>query len=141
MIAALVALAWANSPWHASYAALWQVPVPLRVGAFAFERDLRFWINDGLMDGLFFRRRAEIRREIHAGELSDLAPRCVAARSCRWRHAAACAAVRVLQSRARRAPRLGYSDGDRRSAFAIGVLVLLGSACRLHSESCCSRSP
>jgi NhaA family Na+:H+ antiporter len=69
--AALVALAWANSPLRASYAALWQAPLGVRLGRFAFEHELRFWINDGLMTVFFFVVGLEIRREVHDGELSE----------------------------------------------------------------------
>src|SRR5262245_21584897 len=72
LVAATIALLWANSPWSAGYAALWHTPIGLRVGALAFERDLHFWINDGLMVVFFFVVGLEIRREIHQGELSDL---------------------------------------------------------------------
>lgn len=72
VIAALIALLWANSPFSASYAALWHTPLGLRIGPFAFERDLHFWINDGLMTVFFFVVGLEIRREVHHGELSDL---------------------------------------------------------------------
>lgn len=72
MVTALIALAWANSPWQKTYAALWQLELPLRAGSFAFERDLQFWINDGLMTGFFFVVGLEIRREMHGGELSEL---------------------------------------------------------------------
>jgi len=71
LIAAAAALAWANSPWREAYFALWHTPVGIRVGSFAFERDLHFWINDGLMVIFFFVVGLEIRRELHAGELSD----------------------------------------------------------------------
>jgi NhaA family Na+:H+ antiporter len=72
MIAAGLALAWANSPWRAVYEGLWHVLVGTRVGSFGFERDLHFWINDGLMTIFFFVVGLEIRREIHAGELSEV---------------------------------------------------------------------
>jgi NhaA family Na+:H+ antiporter len=72
LIAAAVALAWANSPGQAGYQALWHTRLGIRVGAFAFERDLHFLINDGLMVVFFFVVGLEIRREIHCGELSDL---------------------------------------------------------------------
>jgi NhaA family Na+:H+ antiporter len=72
LIAAAVALLWANSPWRGSYQALWHTPLGFRVGPLAFERDLHFWINDGLMVIFFFVVGLEIRREIHAGELSEL---------------------------------------------------------------------
>lgn len=72
MITATVALIWANSPWRTSYADLWKIPVGFSFGGFVFERDLHFWINDGLMTIFFFVVGLEIRREIHAGELSEV---------------------------------------------------------------------
>ncbi len=72
LLAAALALVWANSPWRDGYTALWELPLGLRVGDFAFERSLGWWINDGLMVIFFFVVGLEIRREIHAGELSDL---------------------------------------------------------------------
>jgi NhaA family Na+:H+ antiporter len=72
MIAALLALGWANSPGYEAYAKLWHIVLPLRLEGFAFDRDLHFWINDGLMTVFFFVVGLEIRREIHGGELSEL---------------------------------------------------------------------
>lgn len=72
LIASVAALVWANSDYRESYTALWHVPFGLRLGSFGFERDLHFWINDGLMTIFFFVVGLEIRREIHCGELSEL---------------------------------------------------------------------
>src|SRR5688572_18710150 len=72
MIVAAIALLWANSPWRTSYFNLWHIPVGLQFGSFNFERDLHFWINDGLMTIFFFVVGLEIRREVHRGELSEL---------------------------------------------------------------------
>lgn len=72
LVAAAVALAWANSPWRESYDHLWHAPLGVRLGTWSFERDLHFWINDGLMTVFFFVVGLEIRREIHQGELSEL---------------------------------------------------------------------
>jgi NhaA family Na+:H+ antiporter len=72
MTAAVLALVWANSPWRMSYVELWHTPFGLRLGNLLFERDLHFWINDGLMTVFFFVVGLEIRREIHAGELSEV---------------------------------------------------------------------
>lgn len=72
LVAAAIALIWANLPWAASYEALWTTPIGLRVAGLEFTRDLRWWVNDGLMTIFFFVVGLEIRREIHAGELSDL---------------------------------------------------------------------
>jgi NhaA family Na+:H+ antiporter len=71
LAAAVLALAWANSPWQGLYQALWHTPFGLRLGPWAFERDMHFWINDGLMVIFFFVVVLEIRREMHAGELSE----------------------------------------------------------------------
>jgi NhaA family Na+:H+ antiporter len=70
--AAAIALIWANSPWQESYRALWHTPLGLTLGPFSFQRDLQFWINDGMMTIFFFVVGLEIRREIHLGELSEL---------------------------------------------------------------------
>ncbi|MDC0684567.1 Na+/H+ antiporter NhaA [Sorangium atrum] len=72
IIATAVALAWANSPWAASYERLWRTPMRLGLGSYLVEHDLHFWINDGLMAIFFFVVGLEIRREIHQGELSVL---------------------------------------------------------------------
>jgi NhaA family Na+:H+ antiporter len=72
LVAAAAALGWANSPWRAGYEALWHTPMGVRVGSFAFERDLHFLINDGLMVVFFFVVGLEIRREIDCGELSEV---------------------------------------------------------------------
>lgn len=72
LIAATVAMVWANSPWKGSYDHLWHTPIAIRFGGFEFAESLHFWINDGLMVIFFFVVGLEIRREIHAGELSEL---------------------------------------------------------------------
>ena len=72
LVAAAIALVWANSPWSESYTAVWHAPFGVRLGSFSFERDLHFWINDGVMTVFFFVVGLEIRREIYRGELRDL---------------------------------------------------------------------
>ena len=72
LLAAGVALTWANSPWAASYFAIWHTPLGVRIGDFRFERSLEWLVNDALMVIFFFVVGMEIRREIHEGELSSL---------------------------------------------------------------------
>ncbi|MBW7967821.1 Na+/H+ antiporter NhaA [Bradyrhizobium sp. BR 10289] len=70
LVAAAAALLWANSPFAHSYHEIWNLRLPLRLGDFAFERSLHFWINDALMTVFFLVVGMEIRREIHEGALS-----------------------------------------------------------------------
>lgn len=72
LIAASIALLWANSPWAQSYHALWHTPVTLGVGSVVTQQSLHFWINDGLMAIFFLVVGLEIRRELHEGALSNL---------------------------------------------------------------------
>lgn len=72
MIAAVIALVWANSWLAESYHALWAMPVTLGVGEFSVTRSLHFLVNDGLMTVFFLVIGMEIRREMHDGALSDL---------------------------------------------------------------------
>jgi NhaA family Na+:H+ antiporter len=72
LVSALVALLWANSPWSDSYLHLWENEVSLRVGSYEIANTLHHWINDGLMAMFFFVVGLELKREIMAGELSDI---------------------------------------------------------------------
>ncbi|SAI68790.1 Na(+)/H(+) antiporter 1 [Bordetella ansorpii] len=72
VIAAAVALIWANSSLSDSYHHLWHLPVSIGLGDSTFSQSLHFWINDGLMTLFFLVVGMEIRREIHEGALSDL---------------------------------------------------------------------
>jgi Na+:H+ antiporter, NhaA family len=125
LLAAALALAWANSPWAASYTQLWHAPLGVRVGGVTFERPLEWFVNDGLMVIFFFVVGLEIRREVHAGELSE------------WRRAALPAAAALGGMLAPAGIYLALASGpDVRSgwgvpmatdiAFAVGILTLLG---------------
>ena len=123
---AVVALAWANSPWAEAYFHLWEVPVAVSIGGRGLTMSLHHWINDGLMVVFFFVVGLEVKRELLVGELAS-----------RQRAAlpVAGAAGGML------APALIYAAfnaGGEGSAgwgvpmatdiaFAIGVLALLGS--------------
>ncbi|MBT9466168.1 Na+/H+ antiporter NhaA [Hydrogenophaga sp.] len=72
LLAAAIALIWANSPAAASYHALWHAPVSIGLGSHVFSQSLHFWINDALMAVFFLVVGMEIRREIHEGALASL---------------------------------------------------------------------
>ncbi len=71
LVAAAIALAWANSPYANSYQSLWHLPVSIGFGDLVFSQSLHFWINDGLMTVFFLVVGMEVRREIHEGALSE----------------------------------------------------------------------
>jgi Na+:H+ antiporter, NhaA family len=72
LVAAAVAMLWANSPLAHSYYEFWHYPVSVGTGSFVFARPLHFWINDALMALFFLVVGMEIRRELHEGALSQL---------------------------------------------------------------------
>lgn len=67
---AVAAMAWANGPWHETYFHLWEMPVSVVLGDWAFSKTLHHIINDGLMAIFFFVVGLEIKREFLAGELA-----------------------------------------------------------------------
>lgn len=125
LIAAAIALVWANSPWRASYSALWQTPFGLRFGNIVFERDLGFWINDGLMTVFFFVVGLEIRRETHDGELSD-ARRAALPVAAAIGGMLAPALIYAALNQGRASLHGWGTPMATDIAFAVGVLALLG---------------
>ncbi len=71
LLAAALALAWANSPLAGSYEALWHWRIGTALKGHLPAVDLHFWVNDGLMTVFFLVVGLEIRRELHDGSLSD----------------------------------------------------------------------
>lgn len=72
LVATMVALAWANSPWASSYDSVWTTELRLTLGGLELSEDLRHWVNDGLMVLFFFVVGIEVKRELAVGELSSL---------------------------------------------------------------------
>jgi NhaA family Na+:H+ antiporter len=70
IIATVIALAWANSPFAESYHHLWHTYVKIDIGGIGLNYSLHHWINDGLMVIFFFVVGLEIKRELMVGELS-----------------------------------------------------------------------
>jgi NhaA family Na+:H+ antiporter len=77
LLAAVVALIWANSPFSESYTELWETHLDVSLGELLHvELSLRDWINDAAMAVFFFVVGLEIKRELVIGELRD--PRAAA---------------------------------------------------------------
>lgn len=76
LIATVIALVWANSPLWETYHQVWETPLQLSFGGYAFEMSLHHFINDGLMVVFFFMVGLEIKREMLVGELAS--PRAAA---------------------------------------------------------------
>jgi NhaA family Na+:H+ antiporter len=125
LLAAAVALLWANSAWAESYVQLWHTPLGIRVGTFSFERTLEWVVNDGLMVIFFFVVGLEIRREIHHGELAEWRRAALPAAAALGGMLAPAAIYLVIAGR----PELRSGWGVPVAtdiAFAVGVLTLLG---------------
>jgi NhaA family Na+:H+ antiporter len=69
--AAVLAIAWANSPWNNAYEDLWRTGFTVRVGGHVLREDLRHVVNDGLMALFFLVVGLEIKREFLTGELRE----------------------------------------------------------------------
>jgi NhaA family Na+:H+ antiporter len=127
LVAAATALLWANSPFAHSYHDVWNLPIPLRLGQFVFERSLHFWINDALMTVFFLVVGMEIRREMHEGALSRFDQAILPV-------LAACGGVVVpaliyLSFNAAAGHDRGWAIPTATDiAFALGVLALLGKS-------------
>lgn len=67
----VAALLLSNSPWSATFFALWDTQVGFRIGDQTFDRSLRGWINDGLMTLFFFVVALELKREMVLGEMRN----------------------------------------------------------------------
>lgn len=72
LIAAALALVWANSEFAPSYHALWHMPLSIGLGDLSFSQPLHFWVNDVLMTIFFLVVGMEVKRELHEGSLSNI---------------------------------------------------------------------
>ena len=126
IVATVVALVWANSPWKSGYETLWATNLRFEFGAYVFDEDLGHVVNDLLMAVFFFVVGMEIKRELVVGELRD-------------RRAVALPAMAALGGMiVPAAIFLAFNAGGEGSrgwgipmatdiAFALGVVALLGS--------------
>jgi NhaA family Na+:H+ antiporter len=112
--AAVVALAWANSPWSGSYESVWM------------DETVHLVVNDGLMALFFLVVALEIKRELVIGELSD--PRVAALPALAAAGGMVVPALLYLAVNAGKEGAAGWGIPMATDiAFAVGVLALLGS--------------
>jgi Na+/H+ antiporter NhaA len=71
LVATIVALLWANSPWSGSYESVWTTKLAITVGGDGITADLRHWVNEGLMTFFFLVVGLEAKRELDLGELRE----------------------------------------------------------------------
>ncbi len=71
LLATIIALIWANSPWAQTYFEILHIEIGFSFGGFELNNSLLHWINDGLMVIFFFVVGLEIKREFLVGELSN----------------------------------------------------------------------
>ncbi|MBL8931282.1 MAG: Na+/H+ antiporter NhaA [Kineosporiaceae bacterium] len=69
LLAAVIALIWANSPWHEAYTAL--LGTTIGPAALHLDLDIAHWAADGLLAIFFFVAGAELKRELVEGDLRD----------------------------------------------------------------------
>jgi NhaA family Na+:H+ antiporter len=125
IVAAVVALVWANSPWQNSYDALWHTQFSIGLGGAVFTKDLHFWINEFAMTLFFLVIGLEVKRELTEGTLSS-------ARQAALPLAAALGGMvvpAVIYAAINRGGPAIHGWGVPMAtdiAFAVGVLVIMG---------------
>lgn len=125
LLAAIVAMIWANSSFAQSYDALWKMPITIGLGTLVFSKSLHFWINDILMTVFFLVVGMEIRREIHEGALNNLKQAALPIAAAMG--GVIVPAVIYLVINADTVTRRGWAVPTATDiAFAVGILALLG---------------
>jgi NhaA family Na+:H+ antiporter len=125
LAAAVTALVWANSPWRASYDAVWHTQLTIGLGGWSLAEDLQHWVNDALMALFFLVVGLEIKRELTTGELRQ--PRAAALPAIAALGGMVVPALLYLAINPSGEPARGWGIPMATDiAFALGVLALVG---------------
>ena len=127
IIAGVLAMIVSNSPLHVWYEHLLETHVSIKVGEVGFNKPILLWINDGLMAVFFLHIGLEVKREILEGNLSSIGKvvlPCIGA----FGGVVCPAAIYFFLNHDNPAAINGWAIPTATDiAFAIGILVLLGS--------------
>jgi Na+/H+ antiporter NhaA len=124
LAAIVVAVVWTNVD-RSSYEGLWQMPVPIQIGAWRVSQPLGLWVNTGLMTLFFFVVGLEARRELDLGELRQRSRIGLPILAGVGGMAVAVAIYVALNSGRPSARGLGAAMATD-TAFALGLLALVG---------------
>ena len=126
MLAAVLAVAMANSPWSGLYGQLLETEMRFQLGEFAIAKPVLLWINDGLMAIFFLLIGLEVKRELLVGRLSTPAQVALPAFAAVGGMLVPALCYLTLNS-ADPMAREGWAiPAATDIAFALGVLALLG---------------
>lgn len=119
------ALAAANSPWAAEWAAFWETRVVLGAGPLLLDYPLWYWVNNALMAIFFFLVGLEIKRELVLGELREPAARTLPVAAAIGGALLPAAIYLALQHQGDAARAWGVPMATD-IAFVVGILALFG---------------
>lgn len=128
LLATVIALLWANSPWAQSYESFWSTELAIRVAGAELSLDLQHWVNDGLMVFFFFVVGLEVKRELAMGELTDRSRAAVPLAAALAGLAVPAAVYLAVNPGGPAAQAWGVVISTD-TAFLLGVLALVGPAC------------
>jgi Na+/H+ antiporter NhaA len=128
LVATVLALAWANSPWDAAYESFWSTPASIGIGGAELTLDLRHWVNDAAMALFFLVVGLEITHEVSTGELRDR--RNIAAPALGALGGLAVPALIYLAFNSSGPASAGWGIVmSTDTAFVLGILALFGPRC------------
>lgn len=126
LVAAAVALVWANSPWAGAYQTLFEeLHLELNFGPVHLDESFGHLINDGLMAIFFFVVGLEIKRELLVGELASIRQAALPILSAVGGLVAPALIYATLNANTEGAAGWGIPTATD-IAFVIGVMAVLG---------------